>query len=360
MNTHLPKSQKNNLALSQIKLALEAEGLELSGLTTFAPVSPSSLKRLDDWRNRGFSANLEYMQRDLTSFSDPFACYPNLRYIVTFTLKYSTTPRAPLFVGQGLIARYAWGRDYHGLIRKAAKRVLRRLSESTGQKITGVLAADSIPILERHLAAVSGGGGFGKNSMLIRPGEGSFFILGELFLSCDVTKDCAVTLAPSVDCKECTRCVDRCPTRAIVEPGLIDARRCISYLTIEHKKLFSEDEIRALGSWLFGCDICQEVCPFNHQSMKFGKINRYLTPKAELAGGVLSLETLMELNESQFFDQFSGSPLMRAGRDRMIRNACAVAINSNYTGVINRLKKLLVDDTSEYVRAVARQALGLL
>ena len=256
----------------------------------------------------------------------------------------------------GRVAQYAWGRDYHKLLGGRLRSLVRWLAERyPGEQFrTGV---DATPLLEAHHAVAAGVGFRGKHTLAINGEHGSWFFIGEVLTTLAIVP--APAPAPARVQKrcgtECSFCIDVCPTRAIVAPYQLDARRCISYLTIEHRGPVAEELRPAIGDWLFGCDLCQEVCPWT--------VRAQATPEPDLlhwrAGDVLDLAPLLELrSHDDVVARFAGSPLMRAGRDRLVRNACTVAGNRGAVELLPQLRRLTGDrdrGVAEHARwAVAR------
>lgn len=352
-------NQLKKISLSSIRDSLAEEGLVLIGLSLIPP-DEKNYRRLQEWRSLGYAAEMEFMLKDSESFKNPFKLHPKSGAIVSFLIPYSTSLRLGNVHGTGLIARYAWGRDYHNVVRRALTRLKKRLSEGGAREVVVDMCADAAPILERPVA-LSGGGFIGNNSMLIRPGQGSFFVIGEVFFENPIDVDYEPHLARRSSCGTCVKCISSCPTGAIVAPGMIDSRRCISYLTIEHTGVFTHEQGRMLGSWLFGCDVCQECCPFNHRAFKSNSELRALSPTAMLRGGALALDLIFGFQDDQKFKEvFSGTPLMRPGREGLIRNACAVAVNTSYKGAVKQMEVLATTDSNPVVSQSCAAALALL
>jgi epoxyqueuosine reductase len=201
-------------------------------------------------------------------------------------------------------------------------------------------------------------GFIGKNSMLIKPGRGSFFFLAEILSNIDVIQE--RTLPSNGHCGSCHQCQSSCPTEAIVSDRVVDARKCISYLTIEKRGALSYDEREAIGGWLFGCDICQEVCPFNHGPLKSG--NKPDLPEFSAQNGVgpfLSLREVLKIrDEKDFLAKFKDTALLRAKREGLLRNACVVARNKKYFNLTSLLEDCVSNDSSEIIRSHALWALS--
>ena len=250
----------------------------------------------------------------------------------------------------GRVAQYAWGRDYHKLLRARLRSLVRRLAEHyPGERFrTGV---DATPLLEAHHAVAAGVGFRGKHTLAINGEHGSWFFIGEVLTTLAIAPTPTPTSARARKrCGSgCSYCIDVCPTSAIVAPYQLDARRCISYLTIEHRGPVAEELREAIGDWLFGCDLCQEVCPWT--------VRARATAEPDLlhwrAGDALELATLLELRtHADVVARFAGSPLMRAGRDRLVRNACTVAGNRGAVELLPQLRRL----TRDRDRGVAEHA----
>ncbi len=289
-------------------------------------VPPPHFGAYREWLAKDFAGNMSYLRRHLPAKSDPQALLPGVRSIVAATLNYNQPN--PVRPGYPRIARYALGRDYHKVMRGRLKRLGRWILERHPDSQVRP-CVDSAPILERDYAQLAGLGWFGKNTMLIDSRRGSWFFIGLLLTTVEFEPD-----APSEgSCGTCRKCIDACPTGAIVFEDArwqVDARQCISYLTIEHRGEFSGVQSAQVGDWTFGCDICQEVCPFNGPR-----------PSQPLRGQETECEdfrTLREwpsLNEMarltpERFDTLTrGSPLRRPYRNGLIRNAKANRSNQS-------------------------------
>jgi epoxyqueuosine reductase len=272
------------------------------------------------------------------------------------------TRNAPVFrVGYGRVARYAWGKDYHRQLRRALGTFVKNLQTELGWAFPHRVFTDAVPLLERAIAARAGLGFIGKNTLLIRPGTGSFGFLGEVLLPIRIEGEERVANRPGT-CGTCTRCQSACPTGAFKAEYQLDARRCISYLTIEKSGLFNAWEREALGSWIFGCDICQEVCPFNHAPLKIGA-----APELPKLGSEFGVGPLLELSsviamrdDGEYLRRFQGTPLMRAGRENLIRNACCVAVNTGAYSVLPALRGGVRLESDPVARATMVWALSRL
>lgn len=334
-------------------------GLSVAGITDLSP-KPEAEKRLVAWQEAGYAADMGYMLRPAGQFVDPERLFAGGHSIVSFSLRYSCEPVSRPAGAVGRIARYAWGRDYHRVFKKRFK----QLSEKLHSKVPGFegrFFSDAVPLLEREYARCGGAGFIGRNTLLIKPGLGSFFFLGEMVSNLIVNEVGDFTPAEN-GCGSCRRCMPACPTGALVSDYQLDSNRCISYLTIEKRGMLDGDEREMIGEWLFGCDICQEVCPFNHASLK-----REVSADLEVfdaqsgCGPYLDLGELFAIRrDSDFLSRFAGTPLMRARREGLLRNALAVAVNLDYSELIPDIATLLSEDRSEQIRAHALWALATL
>lgn len=262
--------------------------------------------------------SMAWMVRGRAPRAEPRLLLPDARSAVVLGTDYAW-PRPPDPGGlTGKVASYAWGRDYHNLIGKRLRRLVLRLQE----RVPGLRAyggVDSRPLIERAWAERAGLGYIGKNACAIVPSEGSYFFLSVVLLNLEIEPD-----PPLGDfCGRCRRCLDGCPTDAFTAPGQLDARRCLSYLTIEHDGEIPEALRPALGRWVFGCDVCQELCPHNHRPVP--SVEADLAPRPEHAW--LDLPTLLRTPDEALCARFAGSPIRRAAPIRLKRNAAVVLGN---------------------------------
>ena len=326
------------------------------------------------WLEAGRHGSMAYLERHAPLKADPEALLPGCRTVLVVALGYYQTPGQPWTgtepappagsagegadpgAASGRIAQYAWGRDYHKLLRTRLRALARELAEQfpEGEFRVGV---DATPLLETHYAVAAGIGFRGKHTLAINAAHGSWFFIGELLTTLVIGE--GPKPAPKRCGSGCTYCIDVCPTRAIVAPYQLDARRCISYLTIEHRGPVPEELRPAVGDWLFGCDLCQEVCPWT--------VRAQATPEPDLltwrAGDTQALAPLLALRDhADLTARFAGSPLMRAGRDRLVRNACTVAGNRRAHELLPQLRRLTRDPdrgVAEHARwAVAQITAG--
>ncbi|MCI5065138.1 tRNA epoxyqueuosine(34) reductase QueG [bacterium] len=342
-------------------------GLLFFGATPASALSENEFDRLREWCRAGYAGSMEYMCRTPQVRSDPRKIEPRTATVLSFAIPYATPKKEALREGHGRVARYALGRDYHRVIRKRLDRLGRSLLQSKREHLWRPVA-DSFPLLERGFGASAGLGFVGKNTMLIRQRLGSFFFLGEVLTECTVQRGALPYLTllsdkergdPRADrgrCGSCTRCLSGCPTGAFVAPHVMDARKCISYLTIEKKEAFTEWESRALGEWVFGCDICQEVCPFNHRRLTEESFSVW----EEFSGRTPPMLPLLPLfllrDDEAFRHRFQGTPFMRPGRVGLLRNALSVLLNTGAELLLREAFDLLTDERDPVLRAAVSGA----
>jgi epoxyqueuosine reductase len=330
------------LTAERVKAEAYALGFDLAGI---APVGPApTAGAFDEWLSRGYAGTMAYLPRGAEARRDTRRLVPGARTAIVTAMNYGgTQPPGP-------IARYARGRDYHDVLREKLQALHRWLEQETGASVAARPYVDTGPILERDLARQAGLGWFGKNTMLINPGIGSFFFIGVLFVDLDLELD-----APfgADRCGTCTRCIEACPTGAIVEPRVLDARRCISYLTIELREEIPADLRPLAGDLVFGCDICQDVCPWN---VRFSKdlSEAALAPRA--ANVAPAAADLLGLTEDAFRERFRGSPVTRARRRGLARNAAVSLGNRPGPDAAAALRRAL-NDPEPIVREHAAWAL---
>jgi epoxyqueuosine reductase len=264
------------------------------------------------WLAEGMNGEMAYMERNLEKRLDPRILVPNAKSVISVLINYySKNPK--ISTESPKISRYALSHDYHDVVRDKLYLLLELIQKEFGQ-VEGRVFVDSAPVLEKAWAVRSGLGWIGKNSLLINPKLGSYVFIGELIVDLEVE--------PSVSqirdhCGTCTHCMDACPIGAIVSPRVIDSRKCISYLTIEKKSVLTEDEIKILNGWCFGCDICQEVCPWNSK-ISISKCEE-LIPKQEILS--LSPEEIRTISNEKFNMIFKNTPLFRSGWKKIVTNS---------------------------------------
>lgn len=309
----------HTLSGTAIKTFAKSIGIDLIGIAK-ADSDTTGEERLRNFIAQKRHGTMSYLE-DYKKRTNPQILLPGAQSIIVIAVNYYRDP-GELPAGHGKIARYAYGRDYHKVIKKLLKQLTAFiLGQMPDAKCR--ICIDSAPILEKSYAEKAGIGFIGKNTTLITPEFGSFVLFGEILTTLRLEYDKPVIGT----CGTCRRCLDACPTRAILAPGQLDARRCISYLTIENKEPIPDEFHKAMGHWIFGCDICQEVCPYNKVYAK--PIQLEALKQAKIAGSSLSLKEIINLHSDEvFIRRFAGSPLMRAKRKGLIRNAKIVLKNS--------------------------------
>lgn len=297
----------------RIKQRAHELGFDPVGVTTLGPVE--SYGAFANWLEKGYAGEMSYLPRGAEKRRDTRSPFPAARSAIVVGLDYGGKQPA------GSIARYARGDDYHDVMLERLTGLHRWIEHECGRGVSGKAYVDTGPILERDLAQRAGLGWVGKNTMLINPGRGSFFFLGALLMDLDLDPDPPFQ---ADRCGTCTRCLDACPTGAFVAPRVMDATRCISYLTIEHRSDIAAELQPLIGGQLYGCDICQDVCPWN---VRFA---RELGDPG-LAARPENVEPdpaeLLALTDEEFRERFRGSPIKRARKSGLTRNAAIAVAN---------------------------------
>jgi len=347
MNSSAPS---NEAALSShIKEEAQRLGFGLVGISPVAP--PPHEQFFAQWLRAGFAGKLDYMQRTELLRRDPAQLVPWAVSVISVGLNYNTDHRRPEAGARntGWISRYAWGDDYHSIMHQRLESLLDRIRVLNERPVQGKAFVDSGPVLERDAAGIAGLGWIGKNTHLISPKEGSWFFLAELFVDLPLTYD-----RPIRDrCGRCDLCIKECPTGAFVGPYILDARRCISYLTIELKGWIPRSLRPLIGNHIFGCDICQEICPYNAKAATSSE--PAFAPRAGLYAP--ELIPFLALDEKEFRQRFSGSPVLRAKRRGLLRNVAVALGNLRSTTAVPALIGALRDQEA-LIRGHAAWALG--
>lgn len=305
----------------------------------FAALSPSlSLERYQAWLSKGYHGQMSFMDRHLEIKKNPTLKYPEFKSAIVLRKHYFNNLNAPERKFPGLkVALYANAPDYHDEIPKALQPIVKELRlQFPGESF--VVQTDSGPILERDLAYRAGLGWFGKNSMLIDEKKGSFFFIAEILTSLNLK---SITALHPDRCGTCTRCIDACPTQAILPERQIDARRCVSYLNIESKTLPPAELRSGLGDWFFGCDICQAVCPWNEKAFGTGQLNPMTQSLSPLSSQSLAdLKFILEASDEQLKADLTGYPLLRPKPWGLRRNALVIVGNHKIYGLRLSVEKL--------------------
>jgi len=295
----------------RLKAEAQRLGFDLAGAT--AAVTPPRIGALQRWLADGFAGQMEYFPRRLAAYQHPKHVLDGARSLLMLALAYRTEEPAEPAPGQGMIARYAWGTDYHDVIRERLHALAdfhRRLTP--GAAVRGVV--DTAPLLEREFAELAGLGWVGKNTLLLNRQLGSWLLLAALLTSETLVYDEPLTIG---HCGTCRACIDACPTGAIVEPYRLDARKCISYLTIELREPIPPTQRKSIGPRIFGCDICQDVCPFNRRVPSAAEPAFQPRPHSN----PIELAELLCMDDATFRERFRGSPVLRTKRRGLLCQA---------------------------------------
>ncbi|WP_440981781.1 tRNA epoxyqueuosine(34) reductase QueG [Shinella sumterensis] len=334
-----------------IKAEAADKGFDLCRIT--APDSiPQAPARLADFLAADYHGTMDWMAETQARRADPRVLWSDVRSIVLFGMNYGPAhdPRDVLALpDRAAISVYAQNRDYHDIIKGKLKDVATRFAARGGEDVK--VFVDTAPVMEKPLAAAAGLGWQGKHTNLVSRTHGSWLFLGSLFTTADLLRD-----EPERDhCGSCRACLDACPTDAFPAPYKLDARRCISYLTIEHKGAIAPDMREKIGNRIYGCDDCLAACPWNKFAAAASEMK--LVAREELKAPAIA--DLLALDDPAFRSHFSGSPVKRIGRDRFVRNTLIAAGNSRDRGLIAACLRL-ADDAAPMVRGMAAWALSRL
>jgi epoxyqueuosine reductase len=303
----------------QIKALAMQLGFDACGIAIARRLDDDA-RRLEHWLNQGHQGGMQYMERHFDLRVDPTLLVPGARSVIT--LLYNYFPEHTQETTEAKISKYAYGKDYHNIIRARLKEFLHQIESNIG-KVAGRGFVDSAPVLERSWAQQSGLGWIGKNGNLIHKQKGSFLFIATLITDLELQPE---NPFPTDHCGTCTRCIDACPTQAILPGPIIAGNKCISYFTIELKeKIIPADMNEKFDGWLFGCDTCQDVCPWN----RFSKPTQ--EPAFDPLPGLLNLTTKdwEEMTEEIFADVFKDSPIQRTGYEGIKRNLRFLQGNNN-------------------------------
>ena len=329
-----------------------AAGFVAARVAAPAAVEPAVAERLAEFLREGRHGDMAWMATTAERRGHPLALWPEARSIIMLAMSYApeVDPLAVLAErSRGAVSCYAQSKDYHDVVKTGLKRVAATLARASGAGVK--VFVDTAPLMEKPAAQAAGLGWQGKHTNLVSREHGSWLFLGAILTTAEIAPD-----APEADhCGSCRRCLDVCPTNAFPAPYQLDARRCISYLTIEHKGHIPAALRRPMGNRVFGCDDCLAVCPWN----KFAAAARESKLKVRDALRSPPLAELLALDDAAFRARFAGTPVKRTGRDRVVRNALIAAGNSGDGGLVPAVERLL-DDASPLVRAMAVWALKAL
>jgi epoxyqueuosine reductase len=351
----------------QIKNAARELGFDVVSITGIAPLARDD-EAFRQWREAGFAAGMEYMTRRTELHANPAALVPDAQSLITLAVNYYAD--APAFAHEGRygrVARYAWGLDYHDVVKPRLVALAAEMEKLAGRKLYARCFVDAVPLLERAAAARAGVGFFGKNTNLLQPQNGSWYFLSEILVDLELPAD---NHEIKVSCGSCHRCIDACPTNAFAAPYRLDSRRCISYLTIENKGAIARDLRALMGEWIFGCDACQEmrpeatrygplpvitrgeselVCPFN--SFARQTTWREFHPGAGVGPRLDLVEALSIATDEEFRRRFKGTALTRPKRRGLLRNAAVVAANVGCTAAIPALVERIEHEAEPLIRS---------
>lgn len=312
-----------------------------------ADAAPQAGQRLREWLDAGRHGDMLWMEDRAEQRASPAGLWPDVRSVIMLGMSYAPG-RDPLALAdmgdRGRISVYAQGRDYHDVVKKGLKALARWLVEQQSGALK--VFVDTAPVMEKPLAQAAGLGWQGKHSNLVSRAHGSWLFLGAIYSEIALQPD----EAAGDHCGSCSACQTACPTDAFPAPYIVDARRCISYLTIEHKGPIPVELRSGIGNRIYGCDDCLAVCPWN-KFADTAAANKAFVGRAELAAPALA--DLLTLDDAAFREIFSGSPIKRIGRDRMVRNAAIAAGNSQDKALLNQLQPLTNDADPVVAEAAA-------
>ncbi len=307
---------------------------------------PEHAARFEAWLDAGYAGTMAYLARTRAERTDPARLLSGARSVVAVALSYKPEREPREWAA---VARYARGRDYHDVMRPRLDDLAAFIDRSGAVGTRSRAAVDTSAVLERDLAARAGLGWLGKNTNVLTPDLGSYFFIGVVLTTAGLAAD-----AGEPDrCGTCRACLDACPTRAFPAPYVLDARRCLSYLTIEHRGAIAPELAGDVRDWIFGCDVCQEVCPWNRKAATARE------PTFTAAGPWPPLAEILEMDEAAFRQRFRGSPVRRARRAGLVRNAALAAGNLGLREMVPLLRRL-TGDADGGVRAAATWALAQL
>lgn len=308
-----------------IKSIARDSGFDRCGIARAESIGRADYLRA--WLATGRAGTMNYLHRYLDQRTDPQKLLPGARSVIVTALSYHQTnskPTPDAHGHRGRVAMYAWGDDYHDVIRDKLQGLVARVRENLNEPFEFKICVDTAPLLEREVAAAAGIGWIGKNTLVLHPELGSYFFLGTILTTMELTCD------PPVEdhCGTCTACLDACPTSAFPAPYEMDASRCISYLTIEHRGDIDSKFHQDMGDWVFGCDVCQEVCPHNRKA----PVTREPRFAIREPGPQPVLEELLQWSTDDYRTKLKGSAMKRAKLETLKRNASVAKENSIQSG----------------------------
>ena len=342
----IPDAAENSDTIAaRLRNAARAHGFAAFGIAA-ADAAPRTRERLAAWLAAGCHGDMMWMESRAAERGSPAGLWPDVRSVVMLGMSYAPAGD-PLALAdhpdRGRISVYAQGADYHDVVKRALKAVARELVAWVPDAAVKVFV-DTAPVMEKPLAEAAGLGWQGKHTNLVSRKHGSWLFLGAIYTTLDLSPS-----APGRDrCGSCTSCQTACPTDAFPAPYRLDARRCVSYLTIEHRGPIPAELRKGIGNRVYGCDDCLAVCPWN-KFADTAQRHRAFLPRAELAAP--SLADLLALDDAAFRSVFAGSPIKRIGRNRMVRNAAIAAGNSGDARFLPQLERLIRDEDAVVAEA---------
>ena len=338
--------------VNTLQYRAKSEGFVAFGIAP-GRLAPLANERLQQWLKDGLHGDMLWMESRADERANPDILWPEVKSVIMLGMSYAPPQDPMLLADQDTRARisvYAQGRDYHDVVKGALKRLAGWLAHGAGVGVK--VFVDTAPVMEKALAQSAGLGWQGKHSNVVSREHGSWLFLGAIYTTAELTP----ALPAGDTCGTCSACLDICPTNAFPAPYRLDARRCISYLTIEHKGPIDPELRPLMGNHIYGCDDCLAVCPWN-KFAETAAAHKAFLPRAELVAPQIA--DLLTLNDDAFRKLFSGSPIKRIGRDRFIRNVLIAAGNGHDAGLVSQIEMLL-RDPAPVVRGAAIWALGRL
>ena len=332
------------ITAESVKSVAYSLGFDLVGIAPIGPFAETLF--YPKWLEHGYAGEMKYLERQKTAKLQPESILPGARSVIVCAMNYNTAqPHTSFDRLRAWISRYAWGRDYHETLRQKLHEVAAWIEQNSAHQTKCYV--DTGPLLERVYAKYAGIGWFGKNTCIINQKAGSWLFLGCILTDLELTNDLPVPDR----CGTCTRCIDACPTNAILEPYVLDSRKCIAYTTIELRGGIPEQDRTGIGHHLFGCDICQDVCPWNRRAPSSPD------PAFEAKEGLFwpMIDQLLELSEDEWRRLIHGTAMKRAKIRGLLRNLMVVAGNAGRREVLPRLRPFL-NHNDEHVRSHAQWA----
>lgn len=353
-----------NLSAKIANIAKQELGFALVGIV---PAEPSqTFTQYVDWLDHGYAGEMDWIHTEgrKAKRANVRNIMPEAKTVISLAYSYYTQDLPSELLNdpsRGIFARYAWGRDYHKVLKAKLRTLICMIETQIGHQIKAKAYVDTGPILERELAQRAGLGFIGNNSLMINSSLGSYLFLCEILLAEELdpwVRGGLVRRSPAQrgvgGCRRCTKCIDTCPTKAIVKPYVIDANKCISYLTIEHRGVIPEAIRPLMKNRIYGCDICQEVCPWNSLPKAKQTKSDWLQATVDIQAPLLS--DLAKLTDETFLARFQGTPVMRVKRHGLLRNV-AVALGNWGVPVAVPSLELLANDSNELIQQHARWGL---